>query len=142
MSKNWSVHKEPTYHAPAVPIMMAGKAVSKISFINIPKMSEALAPMTLRMAISFDRRCVSSVCPHTLNTRSIVLSAEDVIEIEIASGKDGGVQQVEVNFDGCHPVMLYTGDRIAVRKSEKETRILKLSKASFLETLHKKMSGA
>ncbi|MBO5292603.1 MAG: NAD(+)/NADH kinase [Lachnospiraceae bacterium] len=84
---------------------------------------------------------MTPICPHTLNTRSIVLSPEDTIEIEIAAGKDGRRQQVEANFDGSHPIVLYTGDRMEVRRSEKETRILKLSSVSFLETLHKKMSG-
>ena len=83
---------------------------------------------------------LTPICPHTLNTRSIVLSAEDEIEIEICEGRDGGIQTVEVNFDGAHCVALKTGDRIRIKRSSQETRILKLSKLSFLEVLHRKMS--
>lgn len=83
---------------------------------------------------------LTPICPHTLNTRSIVLSAEDEIEIEICEGRDGGIQTVEVNFDGAHCVALKTGDRIRIKRSSQETKILKLSKLSFLEVLHRKMS--
>lgn len=83
---------------------------------------------------------VTPVCPHTLNTRSIVLSPGDKIIIEIAAGKEEAVQQVEVNFDGSHKLALYTGDKVEIEKAVKTTGIVKLSKVSFLEVLHKKMS--
>lgn len=85
---------------------------------------------------------LTPICPHTLGSRSIVLSEEDEITIEIAAGKDGSRQQVEVNFDGSRRIILYTGDRILVRRSRMETKIMKISSVSFLETLHKKMSGS
>ncbi len=84
---------------------------------------------------------LTPICPHTLGSRSIVLSAEDEIVIEIAAGKDGCRQQVEVNFDGSKQIVLYTGDRIVVKRSKRETKIMKLKRGSFLETLHRKMSG-
>lgn len=84
---------------------------------------------------------LTPICPHTLGSRSIVLSPEDCIEVEIAAGKDGSRQQVEVNFDGGRRVALYTGDRIVIKRSEKETKIMKISSVSFLETLHKKFRG-
>lgn len=83
---------------------------------------------------------LTPICPHTLNTRSIVLSAEDEVVIEMAEGKKKLPLQAEVNFDGGHGMALQTGDRILVRKSEKTTDIVKLNQVSFLETLHKKMS--
>lgn len=83
---------------------------------------------------------VTPICPHTLNTRSIVLSADDKITIEIEPGREGESQEVEANFDGSHKVTLRTGDRIEIKQSEKKTDIIKLSNVSFLEVLHKKMS--
>ena len=68
---------------------------------------------------------ITPICPHTLNQRSIILSPEDVIEIEISEGREGCVQTVEANFDGNHVVPMHTGERI---------------KISFLEVLHKKLS--
>ncbi len=83
---------------------------------------------------------ITPICPHTLNTRSIVLSAEDEIVIEMAGGEKDTPLHAEVNFDGAHAAALEKGDRIVVTRSEKTTDIVKLSGASFLEVLHKKMS--
>lgn len=83
---------------------------------------------------------ITPICPHTLNTRSIVLSPEDEIEVKIGMGKNGDVQGAEVNFDGKFRESLKTGDGIAISQSGKVTRLIRLSRESFLEVLHKKIS--
>lgn len=83
---------------------------------------------------------LTPICPHTLNTRSIVFSSEDEISVEIPMGKDGGEQVVEANFDGSHKVAMHTGDRLVIRRADKTTGILRLNTESFLTVLHKKMS--
>lgn len=83
---------------------------------------------------------MTPICPHTLNTRSIVLAPDDEIRIEIPAGKDGRAQTVEASYDGSCKVRLQTGDDIVVRKADKTTGILKLNTESFLTILHKKMS--
>lgn len=83
---------------------------------------------------------LTPICPHTLNTRSIILSPEDEVTIEIPEGRDRTVQTVEASFDGAHKVTLQTGDKIVIKKASKTTEILKLNTESFLEILHKKMS--
>lgn len=82
---------------------------------------------------------LTPVCPHSMQNRSIVLSPEDEITIEIAAGHDGTAQEVEVIFDGSHKEQLVTGDKVMIRESEKTTGIIKLNKVSFLEILHRKM---
>lgn len=82
---------------------------------------------------------MTPICPHTLSSRSIILSPEDVIEIEIPEGREGRRQHVTANFDGAHEVSMCTGDRIRIVKSEKTTEILAVNKVSFLEVLHRKM---
>ncbi|MCM1175066.1 MAG: NAD(+)/NADH kinase [Blautia sp.] len=83
---------------------------------------------------------LTPICPHTLNTRSIILSPEDEVAIEIPEGRDKAVQTVEASFDGTHKIILQTRDRIVIKKATKTTEILKLNTESFLEILHKKMS--
>lgn len=85
---------------------------------------------------------LTPICPHTLNTRSIVFSPEDEITVEIPEGKDGHEQVVEANFDGSNTITLKTGDRILIRRSDKTTGIIRLNTESFLAVLHKKMSEA
>ncbi len=83
---------------------------------------------------------LTPICPHTLNTRSIVLAPDDEIRIEIPKGKDGQRQTVEASYDGSHKVRLQTDDSIVIRRADKTTGILKLNTESFLTVLHKKMS--
>ncbi|MBQ9123248.1 MAG: NAD(+)/NADH kinase [Lachnospiraceae bacterium] len=83
---------------------------------------------------------ITPICPHTFNQRSIVLSKDDEIVVEIPSGREGNPQQVEASFDGSHQMMLSTGDRITITRWEKEAVFLKLNQESFLEILSRKMS--
>lgn len=84
---------------------------------------------------------VTPICSHALNTRSIVLSSEDEIVIEIGPGRNGSKEEVYVAFDGADTVSLKTGDKVMVRRSGASTTMIKLSKVSFLETLRGKMKG-
>lgn len=83
---------------------------------------------------------ITPICPHTLNRRSIILSPEDVIEIEISKGREGRTQTVEANFDGSHVIPLQTGDRVQIARSENTIEFLQLNRVSFLEVLHRKMT--
>ncbi len=82
---------------------------------------------------------LTPICPHSLNQRSIILSAEDVIEIEIPARGEDGSQNVEASFDGSHVIPLRTGDRLRIVRSEETTEFLKLNQVSFLDVLHRKM---
>ena len=82
---------------------------------------------------------ITPICPHTFNTRTVILSPNDVVEIEIADGRDGKAQEVEVNFDGNYKENLYSGDKVLIKKAMATTKIIKISEESFLEVLHSKM---
>lgn len=76
---------------------------------------------------------------HTLNSKSIVISPEDEVEVEIGCRRSEKDEQVEVSFDGDNHIRLEVGDRIIVHKAQVSVRVLKISKISFLEILRKKM---
>lgn len=79
---------------------------------------------------------VTPICPHTLNSRSIVLSAEDKITVRLCEGQD---VSIAVQFDGREPYLVKAGDTINIYKSEQSTKIVKIRKESFLNTLHEKL---
>ncbi len=81
---------------------------------------------------------LTPICPHDLNGRSIVLAAEDTIEIEIM-GHDNEGQAVV--FDGGAAVKLKVGDRLLVERSRVETVMVKLHEVSFVDNLRSKMAG-
>ena len=84
---------------------------------------------------------LTPVCAHTLNTRSVVLSAEDAIVIEMVKTTRNEAIKAEAVFDGGSSFPLQYGDRIEIRRSEEVTNLVKLSRRSFLSTLHKKLSS-
>lgn len=87
-----------------------------------------------------DLLVMTPVCPHTMNSRSIILAGEDEVYIEIKDAKNGGEQSAFAMSDGAAHFDLKTGDSFVLRRSDKRTRIIKLKKESFLEILQKKMN--
>lgn len=75
---------------------------------------------------------ITPICPHTLNSRSVVLSAED--EIYISTGK----KDIAVAFDGREISSLPEDGGVRIRRSEKITKIVRLHDDSFLDVLHNK----
>lgn len=84
---------------------------------------------------------VTPISSHSLNSRSIVLGAEDEITIEIGSRRLEQDERVEISFDGEAAMQLAVGDKIVIRRSHVSTKFLKLSNQSFLEILRKKMQA-
>ena len=83
---------------------------------------------------------LTPICPHTLNSRSIVFSGDDRIRIEIGEGRRNGPDEACVTFDGDTCEELKTGDYVEIHKSCEVTKILKINQVSFLEVLRDKLS--
>lgn len=82
---------------------------------------------------------LTPICPHTLNSKSIVLSASDKVVVKIGEGRKTEYETAVATFDGDTRIEMITGDYIEIMKSTKRTQIIKLSKISFLEALRNKM---
>lgn len=82
---------------------------------------------------------LTPICSHTLNSKSIVLSASDKVVVKIGPGRKIENEAAVATFDGDTRVSMVTGDYIEITKSTKRTQIIKLSKISFLEALRNKM---
>lgn len=84
---------------------------------------------------------VTPVCPHTLNTRSIVLDSTDIVELEVIENRKFENELGSAYFDGENMCKLITGDRLVIKKAHVKTNIVKLSSVGFLEILRRKMSN-
>ena len=82
---------------------------------------------------------MTPIAPHTLNSRSIVFPAEDVITVEVGKGRHEDQEKAVAAFDGDAVIHLVTGDRIVIRRAEEKTKILKLNHLSFVEVIRQKM---
>lgn len=83
---------------------------------------------------------ITPICSHTLSARSIVLSAESKITIEVCNNRHSDDNSAMVYFDGNNTFTLNEGDIIEINKSNLDTKIMKLNNMSFVEVLHKKMN--
>ncbi len=84
---------------------------------------------------------ITPLAPHTLNSRSIILPARDVITVEIGESRREERETALATFDGDTQISMVTGDRIVVGKAQVSTRIIKLSNLSFVEVVRRKMNA-
>ena len=82
---------------------------------------------------------MTPIAPHTLNMRSIIFPAQDVITVEIGKGRHCDCEKGIASFDGDTFIPMVTGDCIQIRQADVKTKILKLNHLSFVEVLRRKM---
>lgn len=84
---------------------------------------------------------VTPISPHSLTSKSIVLSSEDEIVIEVLKMRKAQKEEAIVNFDGEPGILLSAGDKIVIKKSETTTKMTKLFDVSFYEVLREKIAN-
>lgn len=84
---------------------------------------------------------ITPINAHNLNSRSIVIDADDEVRIEIGKRRPQKDETVEVSFDGDNAIGLKVGDEFFIRKAESTAKFCKLSNMSFLEILRRKMQA-
>ncbi|MDO5695760.1 MAG: NAD(+)/NADH kinase [Eubacteriales bacterium] len=83
---------------------------------------------------------LTPICAHSLGARSIVLSSQDRVEIELSKVRRNIRPQGTVVSDGISIGELFCGDRLVITKSPRKTKLIKLDQVSFLETMRRKMN--
>ena len=84
---------------------------------------------------------LTPVAPHAVLNRSIVLSDKSRIRLELTAAPGRENTEAVAGFDSDSQCVLRPGDYIEIRKSSRTTKILKLNRIGFLETLRRKMSA-
>lgn len=84
---------------------------------------------------------ITPISPHSLTSKSIVLSSEDEIVIEVLAMRKAQKEEAIVNFDGQPGIQLSAGDRIVVQKANTTTKMVKLFDVSFYEVLREKIAN-
>lgn len=80
---------------------------------------------------------VTPICPHSLSARPLVLSAEDVIELEF--DELNGPDDVSVTLDGKDVIPLVRGTKLQVIKSNKTTNLIRRDNTNFFSVLKEKL---
>lgn len=81
---------------------------------------------------------MTPICPHSLNSRSIIFGAWDVVTILMKNSKKLDERRV-ATFDGEKFITILSGDKIVINRSSKISRFIKTNKASFLERIRDKI---
>ncbi len=84
---------------------------------------------------------MTPIAAHTLAARSIILRGRDVVRVELGVGNGYLPPEASVFFDGNEKlVSIEAGDVVEIRRAMKKTNIIKLSDASFLDVLRRKLA--
>ena len=76
---------------------------------------------------------------HELNSKGIVLRADDVIEVELVPRRSAKDDTAYVSCDGDRFATLHAGERFVIERAVHTIKICKVNKQSFLEIMRKKM---
>ena len=85
---------------------------------------------------------ITPICPHSLQARSLVVSGEDRIMIEIGRRRKTQKEEAMVTFDGRSAQELETGDRIEIYKAQETTQLIRLKGRSCYQVLQNKIGTA
>lgn len=78
---------------------------------------------------------ITPICPHSLNSRSLVVSKDETIEINMVDN----YQDVYLTVDGQQGYKLKDGDKVLIKKAPFNARFIKVSNRSFYDVLRSKL---
>ncbi|MBE5925140.1 MAG: NAD(+)/NADH kinase [Lachnospiraceae bacterium] len=84
---------------------------------------------------------ITPISPHSLTSKSIVLTSEDEIEIEILKMRKAQEDEALISYDGQPGMKLSPGDKVVIGKASESTRMIKLFDPSFYEVLRNKIAN-
>lgn len=85
---------------------------------------------------------ITPICSHTLNNRSVVISADSDVDVVICPGRHLSGNNTVAYFDGNSTFLLKENDVLKIRKSKLTTKFVRIHNKSFIEILHSKMDRA
>ncbi len=80
------------------------------------------------------------ICPHSLNSRSLISSSSDRISLEIGGTEEDGADLAAAYADGRKMGELAAGETVQIEAAGAVTRLVRLSKAGFYERMRKKLN--
>lgn len=84
---------------------------------------------------------ITPICPHSLNKRSMVISAGDEITVRLSKGKDYRTDEAGIAYDGRAEGTMVSGDEIVIKQADEKIRVVRMSEKSFFGVLRDKLGG-
>ncbi len=81
---------------------------------------------------------ITPICPHSFNSRSIVIGGDDRISLSI-NGKDGTQREnAVITVDGQDVLEMDSDDELVISRFEKTAKLVRFNNTSFFEVLDRK----
>lgn len=91
------------------------------------------------VAPGVDMFVITPICPHSLSERSLVISADDRIEIEVERSRKTQEEEAIASVDGQYFTNLQVGDHIVLTRSERCAKLIRFEKNRFYQALKTKL---
>ena len=78
---------------------------------------------------------ITPICPHTLTSRPVVISAENTVQVKVLSFQN----ETMLTLDGQHGFNLEQNDEIQIRKAPYSAKFIKLKGRSFFSLVREKL---
>lgn len=91
------------------------------------------------VAPDVDMFVVTPICPHSLSERSLVISADDKLALEVVRSRKTQEDEAIATTDGELFCQLKVGDRITFTKSELSAKLIRFEKNRFYKALQSKL---
>ncbi len=82
---------------------------------------------------------LTPINPHTLNSRSIILSSSDEVEVMITARHDEDEPQANIVYDGNHRQTLKKNETLRIYRSKTTSKMVMLENVTFLERIRARM---
>jgi len=79
---------------------------------------------------------LTPICPHTLTNRPLIVPPEAFVSLELPED----VPEAHLTVDGHRMLDLEAGDRIEIRRSPRDLRLMFLDDVRFFDTLRRKLA--
>ncbi len=84
---------------------------------------------------------ITPICPHSLTARSIVVSGQEKVEIEVGKRSQTQEDEALVTYDGQVIRTLKTGDRVQIGRARHTAKLIEINNRSFYQVLRDKIGN-
>ena len=92
------------------------------------------------LAPTMEAMIITPICPHSLNKRSLVVSSDSKLRIEVGKTKENYQDEAAIRGDGQMLWTVSTGDVVLVEKAKETFDMVRLGVVSFFDKMRSKLN--
>ena len=92
------------------------------------------------LAPTVEAMIITPICPHSLNKRSLVVSSDSKLRIEVGKTKENYQDEAAIRGDGQMLWTVSTGDVVWIEKAKETFDMIRLGDVSFLDKMRSKLN--